>query len=99
MSILIVDTETTGLDYRVHAPYEVSYVEWDPDGKMEPKKFYIALTSDQIREADDKALEVNGRSREWFRDNLYDLARSTMGNCVEFLNLLEDNPVLMGANV
>lgn len=91
--IIIVDTETTGLIQGRHVPFEVSWVKWDPESRMIPKTFYIPVGDREIREADNKALEVNG----WSRDRLAAIEDDTE-SYYEFLDAVRDS-TLMGANV
>lgn len=55
MSVLcFIDTETTGLDPRIHQPYEVAY--WHEDAE-EPRSIWLPHTLDH---ADGQALRIGG---------------------------------------
>lgn len=54
MTLCYIDTETTGLDPRIHQPYEVSWWREDEEG---PRTFWIEHT---LEHADQQALKVGG---------------------------------------
>ena len=53
-ALVFIDTETTGLDPRIHQPYEVS---WWREGKEAPSALWLPHTLDL---ADPKALAIGG---------------------------------------
>ena len=89
MTVLcFVDTETTGLDPRIHQPYEVCVWREDWD---EPRTFYPGHT---LEFADQMALKVGGYFARDFRP-APDNSHSTPGSLARHLNgvtLVGSNP-------
>lgn len=54
MTLCFIDTETTGLDARIHQPYEVS---WWRDDEEKPQTWFLTHTLDH---ADQQALRIGG---------------------------------------
>lgn len=99
---VIVDVETTGLNYDIHRPFEISWLTVDMkrpiDAGESPMTFFNALSSKEIRDADNKALEVNGYTREMLNEHLPGLARSTVRQREMFYDDIH-GATLVGANV
>lgn len=91
--LCFIDTETTGLDARIHQPYEVCVWREDWD---EPQTFYPGHT---LEFADQMALKVGGYFDRDFRPTP-DNSLSTPGSLAKYLNgvtLVGSNPAFDAA--
>lgn len=92
-TLCFIDTETTGLDPRIHQPYEVCI--WREDW-AEPNTYYPGHT---LEFADQQALKVGGYFARDFRPSL-DNSLSTAGSLTRHLNgvtLVGSNPAFDAA--
>lgn len=99
--LVIVDTETTGLeDY--HRPFEVSWLKIDLEEGIDPNEspltFYNMLSSKEIDEAQPKALGINGATPAWLAEELPTLAMDTRRQREMFYDDIIGS-TLVGANV
>lgn len=99
---VIVDTETTGLDYSIHRPFEVAWLTIDMDQGFDkygtPMRFFNMLSDAEIRNADPKALEINGWSESKLRGVLPDAAMESQQVREWFYDDVQ-GATLVGANV
>jgi hypothetical protein len=94
--LCFIDTETTGLDARIHQPYEVSWWREDED---EPHTSWLTHT---LEYADGQALRVG---RYWDRGAhnaqaggyLQIIRPQTLGTCLEGVTLVGSNPAFDAA--
>lgn len=95
-TLCYIDTETTGLDPRIHQPYEVSW--WRED---EPAPHSSFLRHD-LQHADAKALEIGGY---WDRKayeaqesgHMAVTSRRVLGLCLSDVTLVGSNPAFDAA--
>lgn len=93
MTLCFIDTETTGLDPRIHQPYEVCIWREDWD---EPNTYFPGHT---LEFADQQALKIGGYFDRDFRPTP-DNSLSTAGSLVRHLNgvtLVGSNPAFDAA--
>lgn len=107
--IVIIDTETTGLQYGTHMPFELSWLKWDKElfrdtGGVsdEVHTLFLPLPGDVIEDADPMALELNG----WTKDRLIEESFKVIhagyepfSEAVEKFLLDVKGSTIMGANV
>lgn len=91
--LCFIDTETTGLDPRIHQPYEVS---WWLEGDPEPHVMWLAH---DLTHADQQALNIGGYFQRGFNRSLHGgwthSADDQRGHLAEVLNgvtLVGSNP-------
>ena len=99
---VIVDTETTGLNFSIHRPFEVAWLTIDMEVGFDkygtPMRFYNALSDTEIRNADPKALEINGWPANKLRGVLPDAAMESQQAREWFYDDVQ-GATLVGANV
>ena len=88
-TLCFIDTETTGLDARVHQPYEVCV--WRED-RVGPETFNLPHT---LEYADPRALAIGGYWRRGFTPHIYVEQRNT--HWFKLTSLLRD-VTLVGSN-
>lgn len=91
-TLCFIDTETTGLDPRIHQPYEVS---WWREDEAKPHAVHLPHTLDY---ADQKSLEIGG----YFRRDMAPIrdagfARAQVMNALVWTTLVGCNPAFDAA--
>ena len=92
MTLCYVDTETTGLDPRIHQPYEVSF--WH---EVSDKPVTSWLPHD-LTHADAAALKIGGYwERGADRESLQRMTPRTLASCLVGVTLVGSNPAFDAA--
>ena len=93
--LLFVDTETTGLDHKVHELLEVAALRCSFDGKQIISAYEAKLKPLHIETATAKALEINGYTPEEWTDEKCTPHEAV----VQHLSNMARDTVLVGQNV
>ena|SRR5690606_2214424 len=101
---VIVDTETTGLNFDIHRPIEVAWLTVDLDQGIDkyasPMRFFNMLSHKEIMDSDPLALEINGWTTEDLLLDLPDNASSPQSlKSREWFYDEVQGATLVGANV
>jgi hypothetical protein len=95
-TLCFIDTETTGLDPRIHQPYEVA---WWLEDESEPRSSWLAH---DLTYADRKALEIGGYwdRKAWAAQNggwMFTESPRTLALVLEGVTLVGSNPAFDAA--
>jgi len=91
--IVILDTETTGLDIEQHEIIEVAAILYDQSSDEIIKTFERKAQPRNIKTASKKALEINGykENKKLYRSNI----KGVVKDCIGFIN----GNMVMGQNI
>lgn len=95
-TLCFIDTETTGLDARIHQPYEVA---WWLEDEPEPRSSWLAH---DLTYADPKALDIGGYwdRKAWAAQDggwMFTESQRTLGLVLEGVTLVGSNPAFDAA--
>lgn len=93
--LLFIDTETTGLDPKVHELLEVAAIRTSPDGQTIISAYEAKLKPLHLETATPKALEINGYTPAEWTDEKCVAPQIVADN----LTKMAQNTVLIGQNV